>query len=247
MGPRKASWQCGFPWPRLSFDHHRRASGCVEFSCCGSGIQTLGHFVVIRHEAEDEVDDTAPDLPLKGEHRCGVQPSTAGPAHWASRQLDSPPASRVVTTELRRLRTAEGADIAQRHAGVPATMRRKQSAARTMRRELVKECPHPARWRKSMHHEERILDRPPMTMEYLARMLGRLSISRHGALVTGEDLSPSSLIPHQHRKRVIADFMNSMRKFPALHSVEPPHAPFRPPTSHKFSVPCRELPRGDGS
>jgi hypothetical protein len=94
----------------------------------------LGHFVGIRHQAGEEVDGTEPDLPLKREHRCGVQSSTAGPASWARRPLEAPPASRVLTTELRRLSTAGSAGIAQREAGSPATMSRKQSAARTTRR-----------------------------------------------------------------------------------------------------------------
>jgi hypothetical protein len=90
--------------------------------------------VVIRHEADEEVDGTEPDLPLKGERRCGVQPSTTGPASWIRRQLEAPPASRALTTELRRLSTAESADIARREAGGPAAMRRKQNAAMTMPR-----------------------------------------------------------------------------------------------------------------
>jgi hypothetical protein len=86
----------------------------MEFFCSGSGIQTVDRFVVIRHQADEEIDGAQPDLPLKGERRCGVQPSTAGPASWARRRLEAPPASRVLTTEFRRLWTAESADIAQR-------------------------------------------------------------------------------------------------------------------------------------
>jgi hypothetical protein len=80
------------------------------------------------------VDDTEPDLPLKDERRCGVQPSTASPASSARRPLEASPATRVLTTELRRLSTADSADIVQREAGGPATMSRKQNAARTMGR-----------------------------------------------------------------------------------------------------------------
>jgi hypothetical protein len=116
------------PGRGLSLGRHRRASACVEFFCCGPGIQTLDDFPVIRHQADEEVDCTEPDLPLKGERRCGVQPSFAGPASWAHRHprlaytagpapwhrrpLEAPPASRVLTIELRRLSTARSADIA---------------------------------------------------------------------------------------------------------------------------------------
>jgi hypothetical protein len=51
-----------------------------------------------------------------------------------SRVIDpAPPVTRVPTTELRRLSIGESADIAQRGAGGPATMGRKQNAPRTMR------------------------------------------------------------------------------------------------------------------
>jgi hypothetical protein len=99
--------------------------------------------VVIRHQADEEVDGTEPDLPLKVERRCGVQPSTAGPASWVRRQLEAPSASRLLTTELRRLSTAESAGIAQREANDLATMRRKQNAARTMRRGFGEGMPAP--------------------------------------------------------------------------------------------------------